>query len=183
MSCGVIGGDARTFFMAGTNYTGIWDAPALAGTPGRPGFQPTVPVQIRFTIVFKVLRTRQSWSGTARVGWHTGCKPTVRPPVWRAVVRPARYFLSWQKVALRRFLRNPTHFPQAKSVVFARCSAKARHCRANVDVRLRRFGPTSLCRCAADLNLTGGSTLRGGAPSARTCRNQQASARVDQSPP
>jgi hypothetical protein len=138
MSCGVIGGDARTFFMAGTNYTGIWDAPALAGTPGRPGFQPTVPVQIRFTIVFKVLRTRQSWSGTARVGWHTGCKPTVRPPVWRAVVRPARYFLSWQKVACGAFCETLPIFRRQKAWFLP--AAQLRH----VTVE-----PTLTCACGA----------------------------------
>jgi len=117
-------GRARTFFIAGTNYTGILGkSPGPAGARVDHNRSPRFRGVTRFAIVFRMLRARQRWSGAHRVGWHMGCIPTGRPPVWRAVVRPARYFFIWQKVAWRRFLRDPKSFPQAKSVVFACYSA------------------------------------------------------------
>jgi len=92
----------------------------------------------------------------------TGGSAYRRPPVWRAVVRPARYFL-WGRSRLRRFGR--AHLGRDRDA-----GKKRGFCRRKVG----RLG-TRAFQIASSLSVvTDALALPDASPLARRCRNQQA---------
>ena len=143
--CNPFRGVARTFFTDGTNYIVFQEVRSKA---------PPVPTwvsgiwffynRLKNRIIFSNRPWRAELSGRRRF-WHVGCiRPIAgwavtvsrlapekcgdcayrRPPVWRAVVRPARYFFLESKKAYWRVsaaIRRTIGKKVSKSTGFATC--------------------------------------------------------------
>jgi len=129
MSSGVMRAGARIFFMAGMNYTGIagrMRRPVTTGrtrTSGRPaqGVRSPTRNMLKSIVNRRPKAHRRGKPRFFRIPAALACvlHTEGRPPVWRAVVRLARYFFSYCRVSAAR--RRTIGTNVSKSTGFGTC--------------------------------------------------------------